>query len=279
MIYICPEYHTMFSGDHLFDELMSIEGKVYRDQNGRRTLQFSRNKKSFFIKIHTGVGWREIFKNLVQFRAPVLGAGNEWRAIRRLDELGIDTMKLVAYGSRGINPAQLQSFVITEDLGDAESLEDFCRDWPTSPPPVTLKRLLLNKVALTARQLHENGINHRDLYICHFLLKVTERARWQESSMDPDMLKLYLIDLHRVQCRDQTPRRWKIKDVAGLYFSSMDIGLTRRDLFRFMKIYGNKSLRQTMHDDAAFWNGVNDRATRWYVSAFERQPAIVLPKA
>jgi hypothetical protein len=43
-----------------------------------------------------------------------------------------------------------------------------------------------------------------------------------------------LIDLHRAQLRKKTPRRWVVKDVAGLYFSVMDIGLTQRDLFRFV---------------------------------------------
>jgi len=60
----------------------------------------------------------------LQFRLPVLGARNEWLAIQRLQRLDIDTMTLVGYGERGSNPAQRQSFVITEALEETVSLED-----------------------------------------------------------------------------------------------------------------------------------------------------------
>ncbi|USE76561.1 lipopolysaccharide core heptose(I) kinase RfaP, partial [Escherichia coli] len=30
---------------------------------------------------------------------------------------------------------------------------------------------------------------------------------------------------------------WRDKDLIGLYFSSMNIGLTQRDIWRFMKVY------------------------------------------
>jgi heptose I phosphotransferase len=36
-------------------------------------------------------------------------------------------MPLAGYGKRGINPAKIQSFVITEELTNTASLEDFCR--------------------------------------------------------------------------------------------------------------------------------------------------------
>ena len=39
---------------------------------------------SNFIKLHYGVGWREIFKNLLLGRWPVLGAKNEWRALAHI---------------------------------------------------------------------------------------------------------------------------------------------------------------------------------------------------
>ena len=45
---------------------------------------------------------------------------------------------------------------------------------------------------------------------------------------DLEKMRLYLIDLHRMQLRRKTPSRWIVKDIAGLYYSSMDIGLTKR---------------------------------------------------
>ena len=41
----------------------------------------------YFAKIHHGVGWREILKNLLHLKLPVLGAENEWRALNLLPRL------------------------------------------------------------------------------------------------------------------------------------------------------------------------------------------------
>lgn len=82
----------------------------------------------------------------------------------------------------------------------------------------------------------QQGINHRDCYICHFLLHLPFTGR-------EDELKISVIDLHRAQIRAKVPRRWRDKDLIGLYFSSMNIGLTQRDIWRFMKVYFGMPLR------------------------------------
>ena len=251
-----------------FDQLFALEGKVYREKKGRKTVLFTLDGRHYFAKIHRGVGWKEIVKNLLQFRLPVLSAKNEWRAIQRLEQLGIKTMRLVAYGKRGWNPARLQSFVITERLADTVSLEDFCRNWPTSPPSHALKRALIEEVAEISRTLHENGVNHRDLYICHFLLDVSAGRK----GIDPGRLQLYLIDLHRMQIRRRVPRRWQVKDIGGLYFSALDIGLTRTDFCRFVKVYTGKGLRETFVKDKRFWQAVRSRAIKTYRRHFKKEP-------
>lgn len=259
----CREH---FGGPDAFDRILALEGEVYREMDGRRTLRFELDGRGYFAKLHFGVGWKEIFKNLLQGKLPVLGADNERQAIARLEQLGVATMTVAGFGRRGWNPARRQSFLITEELCDAVSLETVCEDWSRMPPPVALKRALLRKVAAVSRALHENGINHRDLYICHFLL---DRHSTPE---DADWPRLYLIDLHRAQIRRRTPRRWVVKDVAGLYFSSLDIGLTRRDLLRFMKVYRGRPLRQILRDEGPFWEEVSRRAVKLYRKIFGRSP-------
>ena len=61
-----------------------------------------------------------------------------------------------------------------------------------------------------------------------------------------DELKISVIDLHRAQIRAKVPRRWRDKDLIGLYFSSMNIGLTQRDIWRFMKVYFGMPLRKIL---------------------------------
>ncbi|MEO0367509.1 MAG: lipopolysaccharide core heptose(I) kinase RfaP [Pseudomonadota bacterium] len=265
-LYINNELRQGLKGKDSFWDIMNIDGKVYREALGRRTLRFTRGNKDYFLKIHTGVGWREIVKNISYLRAPVVGALNEWHGVHRLMDLEIDTMTVAAYGIRGRNPATKNSFIITEALPTETSLEDFCADWKTNPPrtlkQVRLKRWILNKVVETARVIHENGANHRDFYLCHFLL---------DAHFDPDEQvsaesKLFLIDLHRIQLRRKTPERWAVKDIAGLYYSSKDIGLSKRDLLRFMRLYRGKPLREILETERGFWKKVVARGNRLYES-------------
>lgn len=237
---------------------MNLQGDVFRDVAGRRTLRFNLGKASFFIKIHQGVGWLEIFKNLTQVKLPVLGASNEYRAIRKLEQLGVKTMTIAGFGERGLNPAKKQSFIITEELQNTISLEDFCVNWAKQKPDYILKMGLIKKVAKIARCLHQNGVNHRDFYLCHFLL--------QQEDLVAGHVNLYLIDLHRAQIRRKTPRRWLLKDLAGLYFSAMDIGLSKKDIFRFLKHYKGVSLAVILNDKY-FWSAVTRKAKKLYQSS------------
>ena len=77
-------------------------------------------------------------------------------------------------------------------------------------------------------------------------------------------LKLFLVDLHRAQIRAKTPQRWVVKDIGGLYFSAADIGLTKRDVLRFISVYSNKSLRRSLSEDSEFWASVKQRAANIY---------------
>jgi heptose I phosphotransferase len=236
---------------------------VFKVMPGRRTIRFERGDKSYFIKIHRGVGWKEIFKNLLRLSLPVVSAENERRAIERLHALGVPTMTIAGYGRRGWNPARIESFIVTEDLGETVSLEDLTRDWRERPPAPALKRALIAEVAATARRLHENGVNHRDFYLCHLRVDPRELA---------GRPRIFVMDLHRAQLRARTPRRWVVKDVGSLYFSAMDIGLTRRDLLRFMKAYRGKPLAEILRAEQAFWAAVTRRAERLRHTAPGKRP-------
>ena len=234
----------------LFDQAMALRGETFRALENRRTQRIRLGEKNYFIKQHFGIGWHEIIKNLFQLRLPIVSAKNEWLAINKCHSLNIATQTIKGYGVRGWNPAAIQSFLITEELPKHITLEALCGDWLKLPPTFLFKQNLICRVAQIARTLHSNGINHRDFYLCHFLLG--EEGR------------LYLIDLHRAQIRAKTPLRWIIKDLAGLYFSSKDCGLTQRDLLRFMKEYRNKPLRELLNKESAFWQKVKQRGDKLY---------------
>jgi heptose I phosphotransferase len=239
----------------LADKAKSID--VFREKEGRKTFRFKSGNRYFFAKIHRGVGWKEILKNLFKLRWPVLGAENEYRALLALNAVGIETMTVEGFGQSGCNPAKRSSFIVTEELYNTISLEDYCAGWSFQKPSYSEKCALLEKLARVSRTMHGAGINHRDYYLCHFHLDVSSLA-----TVEPPVC--YLIDLHRAQIRSRTSRRWYIKDLAGLYYSAMDAGLRRRDLLRFISIYSGVPASTALKQDGGFWQQVEKRANKLY---------------
>jgi heptose I phosphotransferase len=236
-----------------FDAIMALDGQRFRELDNRRTFRFLRGDQAFFAKLHFGVGWAEIIKNLVQGRLPIVSAYNEYAAIQHLNRIGVATMTLAGFGVRGANPATRQSFVLTHELADMVSLEDLAKQWAVETPTLRTKRAVLRALARAAGAVHRSGMNHRDFYLCHFLMPNADR-----NSRSPS---LHLIDLHRAQIRHQVPRRWLEKDLAGLYFSALDAGLTHRDCLRFVRVYSQQPLRQA---ELGVWRRVEQKALALY---------------
>ena len=244
---------TLWRGKDAFEKVRTLEGEVFRELETRRTLRFELLDKSYFLKWHQGTSLKEIVKNLLSLRMPVLGADREWNSIHRLHDLGVDTMHGVGFGEKGINPLTKTSFIITEDLTPTISLEDYCANWTVNPPGVKIKRMIIKRVADMVRKMHAGGINHRDCYICHFLLHLPFNG-------SEDHLKISVIDLHRAQIRSKVPRRWRDKDLIGLYFSSTNIGLTQRDIWRFLKIYFGKPLKNVVREESTLIARAEEKA-------------------
>ena len=254
---LAEPFKTLWAGLDAFAEVEKLQGEVFRELAARRTLRTVVDGRPYFVKIHRGIGWGEIFKNLFTAKLPVLGAGQEWQAIQRLHEVGVPTMTAVAYGERGANPADQHSFIVTQELAPTISLEDLSMDWLKQPPEPRLKRALIAEVARMTGMMHRAGVNHRDCYICHFLLHT-------DKPVTADDFKLSVIDLHRAQVRSRISQRWRNKDLAALYFSILDIGLTRRDKLRFLKGYFQQPLRQILTEEGALLQWLERKASKLY---------------
>lgn len=243
MVELREPFATLWRDRDPFTEVKKLDGDIYRALETRRTLRFEIIRKEYFLKYHHGTTLKEVVKNLISLRLPVLGADREWLAIRRLASLGVDTMTGVAFGQEWINPLCRTSFIITEALTPTISLEDYCADWCVNPPNIAHKRDIIHRVADMVRKMHLGGVNHRDCYLCHFLLHLP--------AFESTPLKISVIDLHRAQIRHRVPRRWRDKDLIGLYFSSLNIGLTQRDIYRFLYHYFSTPLREILKCESA----------------------------
>ena len=252
------------------DEFFTIDGETVKHVvASRRIFRFERGGRHFYMKVHYGVGWGEIFKNLLQLKKPIIGAENEWQAIRAFSQPNVDiaTTPLVAWGKRGWNPAKQRSFIITDALDDSVDLEHWLPDleqWPNQSERLCLKRAIIRRLGDIARRLHGNGMNHRDFYLCHFRIDVSKAAELP----DAEDFQLYLMDLHRVEQYEQLPERWAVKDIAGLLFSTLfdskGILLNQSDIIRFIEAYTGQRWRDAISTRRDFWMKVLGRIMRTY---------------
>lgn len=255
MIILKAPFDQAWENKDPFVEVSKLAGETYRAIETRHTLQFEFEGKGYFIKRHSGTTLKEVVKNLLTLKMPVLGADREWKAINHLKNYGIDTMNGVAFGQKGLNPIKRTSFIITEDLSPVIPLNEYCSKWATCPPSFEIKQAILERVATMTSKMHRSGLNHRDCYLCHFLLQLPfDGSR--------ESLKISIIDLHRAQIRPSVPERWRNKDLIGLYFSSLDIGLTQRDLYRFLKHYFRMPLRDIFQKEAKFLSSAHAKAMK-----------------
>lgn len=255
-VFIREDLQPYLPEENVFAFIAGMEGEEFRALESRRTIAVDLGGKRYFVKYHRGIPGAEILKNLMQLRLPVVSARNEWLALSRLKTLGIKVPQIAAYGKRGLLPQTCESFIVTDDVGTQENLEDLTRDWHSKPPAFTDKLSLIREVAAISRRMHSNGICHRDFYICHFM--VTGNI----AQAGEDGQTLTLIDLHRALVKRNLERRWVIKDIGSLYFSAMDIGLTARDLFRFVRLYSGMSVKKALIRERDFWEQVRQRAKK-----------------
>ena len=146
----------------------------------------------------------------------------EVSGIRRLQEAGIPTVPLVAWG----NLADGRSFVIVDDLAGYRPADKLLEAGGVSFDRV------LEPTADLAAKLHSSGLHHRDLYLCHVFV----------NTADPTDLRL--IDCARVKRLPSflTRYRWLVKDLSQFWYSSLkhpEISDAQRDAW--LRRYAHQS--------------------------------------
>lgn len=148
-------------------------------------------------------------------------ADAEVQGVRLLNDAQIPTIRLVGWGKDNAGRA----FVISQDLEGFRDSEKLVLDG------LDFLDLLPESAALVAK-LHNAGLHHRDLYLCHIFSRVR-----------PSTTHMRLIDVTRVK---KLPwlfrRRWIVKDLAQFHFSltklSVDEFLRGKWMFEYCKARG-----------------------------------------
>ena len=154
----------------------------------------------------------------------------EYDAAYILTTKGINTPKVISYGEQRNAFFETRSFIITEKIPDAESLErklPNCFEGPGTIERLKQRRNFIVQAATFIKKFHDTNNRHRDLYLSHIF--------HSESG------KFYLIDLARVFRPILMRKRFQIKDIAQVYYSAPGKHFSKTDRMRFYMTYAGQS--------------------------------------
>jgi heptose I phosphotransferase len=188
---------------------------------------------SVYLKRHERLPWSARLRALVDPGGKHSPAAAEWAHLEKARALGVAVPDAVAVGER-IGPwGRLSSFLMVAELTGAVELNEVLPTLATTLPApefAAWKRSVVAEMAAMVARLHRSHVFHKDLYLCHFFLDTSPRAR-------PGS-RLTLIDLHRLGEHRWTAPRWRRKDLGQLLYSTFGIrGIDDRDRLRFWRLY------------------------------------------
>jgi hypothetical protein len=236
--FLDPDYSTAFDKSGLtsidavfsFDTAKNLTKKNLA--NYRSRLQFEVNSPSatLFLKRYERPPILVQIRNWLHTHSRKSCGLIEVEHINRLAEAGINTPKVVSYGQQKGLFFEKRSFIITEKIPKAESLEQrlpSCFTDTGTTENLKLRRNFITKLADFIRRFHETSYRHRDLYFSHIFYS--------------DNGDFYLIDLARAFKPIILRQRFKIKDLAQLYYSAPAGYFSNTDRLRFYLCYIGRS--------------------------------------
>ncbi|MCD4831508.1 MAG: lipopolysaccharide kinase InaA family protein [Anaerohalosphaeraceae bacterium] len=197
------------------------------DYRTRIMFEASQPAKRFFLKRYQNIPKFQQIKNWLAHRSRKSTMSYDVNPAEKLRAMGIDTPKTIACGQQWGRLFENRSFVITEQVQNAESLEKrlpACLTQNGDKAKIDKKKFI-DSLAEFARKFHKTGYRHRDFYLCHIFYSNNG--------------KFTLIDLNRLFRPILFGWRYKIKDITQLYYSSPGSVFSRTDKLRFYLRYAN----------------------------------------
>lgn len=165
----------------------------------------------------------------------MLGTGGvEWHNARLLAQAGVPAAEAVAFGQEMVGPWERRSFVLLREVRGT-SLEKWLPERVVPPEKEgapRLRRCRLERLAELVALFHRLGFVHRDLYLSHIFID----AGSGEADGGTDE-RFCLIDLQRVFRPRWLHRRWVVKDLAALAYSTPSDRVSPAERLRFLARY------------------------------------------
>jgi len=255
--FIDPDYKAAFSklGLTSIDDVFSFKAGRNLAKNNlakyRSRVQFEINAPAVtvYLKRYDRPPISVQLRNWLAARSRTSCGLLNFKSADALAAAGIHTPKTLFYGEQWGTSFEKRSFIITEKIPNAESLE---RRLPgffsglTTVENIKLRRDFIAQLAVFVKKFHETGYCHRDLYLSHIF--------------HSDSGDFYLIDLARAFKPGVRRRRFLIKDIAQVYYSARSQYFSKTDRLRFYITYVGR--QKLTRKDKAFIRKVINRAKR-----------------
>lgn len=179
-----------------------------------------------FLKRYDSPPVVDQMRNWLSARSRKSCACLEFTAIDELNAAGIGVPKVISYGEQRGLLFEKKSFILTEKIPNAESIErklPACFNGPTTRENMRLRRNFITRLASLIERFHKTAYRHRDLYFSHIFCD--------------DKGCLFLIDLARAFKPAVLERRFRVKDLAQICYSAPGRSFSRTDRLRFYMGY------------------------------------------
>lgn len=193
-----------------------------------------------YLKRYTKPPLKEQWANRKQGHADC--AAVEWHWLTELDRLGVPGPVPVLYGSKRRRGLEAASVMATAAV-PGEALERWVPRQLGPGGTLADRATKLRLIAMTAdlvAKLHGQGLIHRDLYLAHLFLDPRVLAPGS-SDADPGDASLpggiTLIDLQRMIRPRLRWRRWVVKDLSALNYSTPADAASTADRVRWFRRY------------------------------------------
>lgn len=259
--FINPEYKMAFSklGLTCIDAIFSFKAGKNLTKSGlaryRSRLQFKINSlgtttsTTLFLKRYDRPPAMIQLRNWFTLRRRISLGVTDFKITNKLASAGINAPKTVCYGEQKGSFFEKRSFIITEKIPNAESLEQKlpdCFSKMGTTENLKLQRAFIIRLAAFIRKFHETNFCHRDLYFCHIFYN--------------NIGEFYLIDVSRCFKPILFTKRFRIKDIAQIYYSAPAKYFSKTDKLRFY--LGYVGYRKLKKKDKIFINKVISKTKR-----------------
>lgn len=206
------------------------QGQVVKHGPHRTVYRIDLPEKSFFVKHDRSRGWLRALRGL--FRASA--ARREHRQALAIAQREVPTVRPVALGEQTRAGLVLDSYLITEAIAGAQSLDDFlARDEKVTDPAARAaqRRQVLIRLARLCADAHRAGVVHDDFHAGNILVQFNRSI-----SGTAEQPALHLIDLPGVQLRRALDWRASRDSLVMLNSGCLD-KVSDRERARFWREY------------------------------------------